>query len=94
VEQPLAVNAENSRVKVQNVGEDSSVLPKDCLRIRRRRFEPPRSRYRELIKVGAKVFSAHTQGHLCHRAGNVPARLDYVEAIPLKGNAVPLPFAE
>lgn len=55
---------------------------------------PDRAIVNGLIKVGAKVFSTHTQGHLCHRLGNVPARLDYVEAIPLKGNAVPLPFAE
>ena len=26
MEQPLAVNAENSRAKVQNVGEDSSAI--------------------------------------------------------------------
>jgi len=55
---------------------------------------PSRAIVNGLIKVGAKVFSTHTQGHLQHWVGNVPYRADYGQAIPLRGNADPLPFAE
>jgi beta-lactamase superfamily II metal-dependent hydrolase len=47
-----------------------------------------------LIKVGAKVYSTHTKGNLWYWLGAVPYRSNYGEAIPLKGTADPLPFAE
>jgi len=53
---------------------------------------PDRAIVNGLIKVGAKVFST-ARGHLRHHVGDVPARLGYEEAIPLKGNADPPPFA-
>ncbi len=55
---------------------------------------PDRAIVNGLIKVGTKVFSTHTQGHLWYWMGGVPYRPNYGEAIPLKGNADPLPFAE
>jgi hypothetical protein len=55
---------------------------------------PDRAIVSGLIKVGGQVFSTHVSGNLWHRVGNVPARLDYTDAIPLKGNSDPLPFAE
>jgi beta-lactamase superfamily II metal-dependent hydrolase len=55
---------------------------------------PDRAIVNGLIKVGTKVFSTHTQGHLWYWIGGVPYRSNYGEAIPLKGNADPLPFAE
>jgi beta-lactamase superfamily II metal-dependent hydrolase len=55
---------------------------------------PDRAIVNGLIKVGTKVLSTHTQGHLWYWIGSVPYRSDYGEAIPLKGNADPLPFAE
>ena len=55
---------------------------------------PDRAIVNGLIKVGTKVFSTHTQGHLWYWIGGVPYRSNYGEAIPLKGNADPPPFAE
>jgi beta-lactamase superfamily II metal-dependent hydrolase len=54
---------------------------------------PDRAIVSGLSKVGAKVYST-ARGHLWHWVGNVPARMGYGDAIPLKGNADPLPFAE
>jgi beta-lactamase superfamily II metal-dependent hydrolase len=55
---------------------------------------PDRAIVNGLIKVDCQVFSTHMNGHLCHWVGSVPTRLGYNDAIPLKGNADPLPFAE
>ena len=55
---------------------------------------PDRAIVNGLIKVGSQVFSTHVDGHLCHWVGSVPARLGYNDAVPLKGNSDPLPFAE
>lgn len=55
---------------------------------------PDRAIVSGLIKVGGQVFSTHMNGHLWRWVGSVPARLGYNDAIPLKGNADPLPFAE
>jgi len=55
---------------------------------------PDRAIVNGFIKVGSQVFSTHMNGHLWHHIGNVPSRLGYNQAIPLKGNADPLPFAE
>lgn len=55
---------------------------------------PDRAIVSGLIKVGSQVFSTHMNGHLWHRVDNVPNRLGYNDAVPLKGNADPLPFAE
>ena len=55
---------------------------------------PDRAIVNGLIKVGSQVFSTHTSGHLWHSIGTVPPRFGYESAVPLKGNAAPLPFAE
>jgi beta-lactamase superfamily II metal-dependent hydrolase len=57
---------------------------------------PSRAIVNGLIKVGAKVFSTHQTkpGHLWFRIGNVPQRNGYPDAVPMKGNADPLPIAE
>ena len=59
---------------------------------------PSRAIVNGLIKVGAEVFSTHTAnpGHLRYHMGSIPwpCPPGYGRAIPLKGNAAPLPFAE
>ena len=59
---------------------------------------PSRAIVNGLIKVGAGVFSTHTAnpGHLRYHMGSIPQPCPpgYGNAIPLRGNAAPLPFAE
>jgi hypothetical protein len=55
---------------------------------------PDRAIVNGLNKVGAKVFSTHTQGDLWHWVGSVPVRFNYSEAVPLRGSADPIPFAQ
>jgi beta-lactamase superfamily II metal-dependent hydrolase len=52
---------------------------------------PSRAIVSGLVKVGARVFSTHLSGHLWFWMGNVPARADYSEAVPLKGTGAPIP---
>jgi len=52
---------------------------------------PSRAVVSGLVKVGAKVFSTHQSGHLWFWIGRVPARADYLEAIPMKGTGRPAP---
>lgn len=52
---------------------------------------PSRAIVSGLVKVGAKVFSTHQNGHLWFWIGGVPARADYSEAVPMKGTGRPVP---
>ncbi len=54
---------------------------------------PSRAIVSGLVKVGAQVFSTHlaNPGHLWYHDGNVPCRLNYSPAVPMKGTGSPGP---
>jgi len=90
-------------MQVPHHGSDGNLSQRNIERFRPRHAfvsakgdssHPDRAIVSGLIKVGGQVFSTHMNGHLWHRIGSVPARLGYNDAVPLKGNADPLPFAE
>jgi beta-lactamase superfamily II metal-dependent hydrolase len=52
---------------------------------------PDRAIVSGLVKVGARVFSTHQNGHLWFWSGSVPARPEYGSAVEMKGSGNPQP---
>lgn len=52
---------------------------------------PDRAIVSGLVKVGARVFSTHQNGHLWFWSGAVPARPEYGSAVEMKGTGNPQP---
>jgi beta-lactamase superfamily II metal-dependent hydrolase len=87
-------------MQVPHHGSDGNLSQKDIERFRPRianisacgdSSHPDRAIVSGLVKVGAKVFSTHQNGHLWFWSGAVPARPEYGSAVEMKGTGNPQP---